>query len=531
MKARSMLLLTVLVLVALAACTAPPPTPAPTAVPPTAAPPTKAAEATKPAVPPTAAPQTAAPTTSPATSVPATSAPAATTAPTGAAATKPPAPTATLRPPAVTAAAGAIKVQFWHYFSAPEQVEMIQKFADEFNAKNPQYYIIPTLQGTTSDMARKVNAAITAGAVPDLVSGNPGDLFDYNTAGALIPLDSYIKDAKDGLTADQLAEMTMKVPNGELFFDQIGGQTFGISPGRSMQVMYYNITMLKAAGFDKPPATWDEFDKICAAVTKGDQYCYPGTSSSMDTSWFASAVFSRGGTYASPDEKKATFDEPAGVETLQWLKNQAAKGWGKVPSVTSRGDQADFGNGKAAFAFSTTAGLPFFQDIVGGRKEGPFEWSIAPIPAGPKGKQLVDFFGPSIGIFKTNTDRQRGAWLFLKYLLGKDQQSEFGLRLSYFPATKSGRDAILAMDADKVKAINPRIATVLPQFKQAISFIPLGVREPTSPAWQGVRTTIQNMNTAVFTGKGTADFTATDPAAAAKEGVDRVNKLLSQYGK
>ncbi len=523
MKVRFMLVLTVLVLVALVACAAPP-TPAPTAVPPTAVPPTKAAEATKPA----------APTTAPATAIPATSAPAA-ASPTGAAA-KPPAVTATStatpRPPAITAAPGAVKVQFWHYFSAPEQVEMIQKFADEFNAKNPQYYIIPTLQGTVTDMARKVNASITAGAPPDLVTGNPGDLFDYNTAGALIPLDSLIKDAKDGLTADQLAEMSVKTPNGsELFFDQIGGQTFGISPGRSMNVMFYNIDMLKAAGFDKPPATWDEFDKICAAVTKGDQYCYPATAGSIDTSFFASVVFSRGGTYASPDEKKATFDEPAGVETLQWLKNQAAKGWGKVPSVTSRGDQADFGNGKAAFAFGSTAGLPFFQDVVNGRKEGPFQWSIAPFPAGPKGKPIVDFFGPSIGIFKTNADRQRGAWLFLKYLLGKDQQSEFGLRLSYFPATKSGRDAILAMDADKVKAVNPRVATVLPQFKQAIGYIPMGVREPTSPAWQGVRATILNMDTAVFTGKGTADFAATEPEAAAKEGVDRVNKLLSQYGK
>jgi ABC-type glycerol-3-phosphate transport system substrate-binding protein len=468
--------------------------------------------------------------------VPATSAPvattAATTAATGAAATKPPAPTATLRPPAVTAAPGAIKIQFWHYWSAPEQVEMTQKFADEFNAKNPQYYIVPTLQGTTADMARKVNASITAGAVPDLVTGNPGDLFDYNTAGALIPLDSYIKDSKDGLTADQLAEMSVKTPNGsELFFDQADGKTFGISPGRSMSVMYYNIDMLKAAGFDKPPATWDEFDKICAAVTKGDQYCYAATSGSMDTSWFASAVFSRGGTYASPDEKKATFDEPAGVETLQWLKNQAAKGWGKVPSVTSRGDQADFGNGKVAFTFGSTAGLPFYQDGVNGRKEGPFQWSIAPMPAGPKGKPIIDFFGPSIGIFKTNADRQRGAWLFLKFLLQKENQVEFGLRLSYFPATKSARDAIFAMNTDQVKGTNARIAMVLPQFKQAIAFIPMGVREPTAPAWQGVRSTIVNMLTAVFTGKGAADFTATEPEAAAKEGVERVNKLLSQYGK
>lgn len=519
MKIKSMFLLTLLVLVALAAC-APAPTPVPTAAPPTAAP--------KPTTPPE---PTKAPTTAPASSSASSAASSVASGPT---ATRPPATaTATPRPPAVTAAPGAIKVNFWHHLSAPEQVDMVQKFADEFNAKNPKYYIVPSFQGTTSEMPRKVNAAITAGSTPDMVTGNPGDLFDYATAGAMVALDSYIKDPADGLDPALLAEMSFKLPNGqELFFD-IGpdGKTYGLSVARSMNVMYYNADMLKAAGFNNPPATWDEFDKICAAVTKGDQYCYPATASSMDTSAFASWVFSRGGTYASADEKKATFDDQAGIDTLKWLQNMAKTGWGKVPSVTSRGDQADFGNGKVAFAFGSTAGLPFFQDAVNGRKEGPFQWSIAPIPAGPKGKQVVNFFGPSIGIMKTTADKQKGAWLFLRYLLQKENQAEWALRLVYYPASKSARDYVLSLSADQVKATNARVASVFDQFKKGASFVSLGLREPTAAAWQGPRTTIATMLTAVFTGKSSADFTATDPEAAAKEGVQRVNKILESYGK
>jgi ABC-type glycerol-3-phosphate transport system substrate-binding protein len=432
----------------------------------------------------------------------------------------------------VTAAPGATKVNVWHHFSAPEQVEMMQKFADEFNAKNPQYYVSVTFQGTTADIGKKVNAAITAGAVPDIATGNPGDLFDWNTSGALIALDSYIKDPKDGLSADQLAEMSYKLPNGqELFFD-VGqdGKIMGVSPGRSINVVYYNIDMLKAAGFNDPPATWDDFDKICAAVTKGDNYCVAYNSPSVDTSGFASWVFSRGGTYASPDEKKATFDEAAGIDSLKWLKNAVDKGWAKNPSTTSRGDQTDFGNGKLAFVFGSSAGMPFFQDIVGALKQ-PFQWSVAAFPAGPKGKQIVDFFGPSMGMFKTTAERQRGAWLFMKYLLQPQNLVEFGLRLSYFPPTKSARDQIAGMTAAQVKAINPRLEAVTPQFKKGLTLIPLGVREPIAPAWQGVRTIIANMLTAVYTGKSSPDFTATDPEAAAKEGVQRVNKSLDAYGK
>lgn len=503
----------ILAVLALAAC-APAPTPVPTAAPPTAAP-----------VATTAPAATTAPTSAPPTA-------AATAAPSGPTATRPPAPTPTLRPPAVTAAPGAVRIQVWHHFSAPEQVEMMQKIADEFNAKNPQYYVVVTFQGTTADIGRKVNAAITAGAVPDISTGNPGDLFDWNTSGALVELDQYLKDATVGLTADQLAEMSFKLPNGqELFFDQIGGKTLGISPGRSMNVMYYNADMLKAAGFTAPPATWDDFDKVCAAVTKGENYCVAINSPSVDTSAFASWVYSRGGTYASVDEKKATFDEAAGVDSLKWLKNAVDKGWAKNPSTTTRGDQADFGNGKLAFTFGTSAGLPFYQDGVNGRKEGPFAWDIAPIPGGAKGKPVVDFFGPSIGLFKTTAERQRGAWLFIKNLFQPQNLVEFGLRLSYYPPSKSARDQVNGMTAAQVKAINPRLELVLPQFKKGLTFVSMGVREPVFPGWQGARTTIGNMLTAVYTAKSSPDFTATDPEAAAKEGVQRVQKLLDSYGK
>ncbi len=99
---------------------------------------------------------------------------------------------------------------------------------------------------------------------------------------------------------------------------------------------------------------------------------------------------------------------------------------------------------------------------------------------------------------------------------------------TYFPATKSAQDAVGAMDPATVS--NKDFAAVLTQYKLAVTFLANGKREPASPAWQSVRSIIANLVTAVFTGKSGPDFTATDPAAAAKEGVDRVDKALLQYG-
>ncbi|MBI3538581.1 MAG: extracellular solute-binding protein, partial [Chloroflexi bacterium] len=368
---------------------------------------------------------------------------------------------------------------------------------------------------------QKTNAAIQAGATPDMVIGNPGDLATYDTAGAVVDLTSYINGA-DGLSAAQQSEI-----NKSLYFDTWNNKIIGVSWGRSAQVLFYNVEALNAAGFAKPPETWDDFDAVCAKVTTPTFSCYAFVSS---TSTFASMVWSRGGNYASADEKKAVFDEQAGVDTLKWLKNAAEKKYAYSPSA-SFGDQTDFGNGKVLFTFGSTAGLPFYYTAVKGSAK-PFKWDIAAMPRGPNGKNNVDIFGPSVGVLKSNADKQKGAWLFIKYLLTPDAELDWAANVNYFPATKSAIDATVALDDAKAKALAPAFPDYLPQFKSGLQFFAtIGRREPTAPAWQAVRGIIANMNTAVFLQKTGPDFKAIDPAEAAKEGVQRVNDALASFGK
>lgn len=459
----------------------------------------------------------AAPTTAPPPAATAT-----TTAPAGPSTTKPPEPTATPPQPGITAAPGALKIQFWHEFGTMQGVAM-QRLADKFNAENPGIFIVPTQQGSSdTELYRKMNAAIAVNSYPDLVWGRPADLMTYYNAGVVVPLDSYINDPKDGLSAAQLAEI-----NTSLYFSKYDGKTLFVAAAVMEQVMYYNADMLKVAGFEQPPATWDDFDKVCAAVSKPpDTYCYAFI---PNASTFASWGWSRGGEYTTADEKKATFDDSAGIDTLKWLKNQSDKHWAYQPSG-AYGDTTDFGNGKVAFTFSMSSGLPYYSDAVSGSKK-PFKWGIAPFPAGPNGKQVVNSYNTSMAILKTTPEKQRAAWLWIKFMLSKDGGTNWALATAYFPTSKSTLDALNAMDEASARAANPDFAKVLDQYKIATKFAALGRAEPISPAWQGARTIIENMMIAVFTGKSGADFRATDPAAAAKEGAQRVNDALSQYGK
>ncbi|MCG3140809.1 MAG: sn-glycerol-3-phosphate-binding periplasmic protein UgpB [Anaerolineae bacterium] len=479
------------------------------------------APATTPPPPATSAPQvqsTAAPPTAVAANTQAPTAVLPTSAP-ASGATNTPRPTPTPPPPQVTAAPGAVKIQFWHALTGASQVAELQKLADQFNAANPQYYIQPILQGNYADTLQKMNAAITANSLPDMILGNPGDLGTYDAAGVMLPLDDYIKDPKDGL-GDLAAQI-----DPSLFFDTFDNRTIGISTGRSIQVMYYNADMLKAAGFDKPPATFEEFEKVCEAVSKPpDTYCYamvPGASV------FANLDWNFGGEYASADETKGMFDDAGGVATLEWIKKLADKQWAYIPAAAF-GDQTDFGNGKVAFTVGSTAGLPFYQKAVEGSSK-PFTWGIAPLPRSANGKNYVDLFGPSIGLIQSTPEKQKGAWEFLKFLLSSDIEQEWAQVTTYFPANRAAANAVGAMDPSTVT--NKAFASVIDKYKLAVTFLPDGKREPSAAAWQSVRNIVANMMTAVFTGKSGADFSATEPAAAAKEGVERVNKTLSEFGK
>ena len=63
--------------------------------------------------------------------------------------------------------------------------------------------------------------------------------------------------------------------------------------------------------------TWDDFMKICAAVSKApDAYCYE---MNTDASRFAAWVWSRGGSMLSPDNKTVAFNGQPGLDSLTFL--------------------------------------------------------------------------------------------------------------------------------------------------------------------------------------------------------------------
>ncbi len=463
-------LLLVIALVAVACAPAPAPTAAPTQAPaPTAVPAApKPTDAPKPTVAPTAVPPTAAPTVAP-----------------------------TVAP---TAAPKPVEVQFWTGQSGPQD-EALKKLAASFKQKYPNITVVVTYQGNYTDLYKKVTAAIAAGSPPDVAIGYQNDIANYIKSDAVIALDDMMKDPKIGFTD---ADMKDIFPAFIDKYAQYGNKVYSLAFLRSMEVMYYNLDMVKAAGLTKAPETWDDFLKVCASATKAapDVACYemPGSGAA---STFATWVFTRGGDLVSADGKTVAFDKQPGLDAMTTLGDLFTKKYAILQAKAYQ-DQTDFSLGKAVFTFGSSAGLPYYAAAIkdGGNKVA--NWGIAPSPRTTK-DPVVDLYGPSVTVFKTTSEKQQAAFLWVKYLMDKDPNAEWSKATSYFPARQSTKDAL----ADFIKTN--------PLYGQAFDWLQYGRGEPTMAAWNPIRNAIGDAMVAVANGKMTAADAIKD---AAKKGND-----------
>jgi len=75
---------------------------------------------------------------------------------------------------------------------------------------------------------------------------------------------------------------------------------------KSNLVMYYNIDMLKEAGFNAPPKTWNEFATMVKALTKEDGSQW-GCSVGADVDLWYAMIYEWGGQVLSKDYKTVLF--------------------------------------------------------------------------------------------------------------------------------------------------------------------------------------------------------------------------------
>ena len=379
-----------------------------------------------------------------------------------------------------------VTITFWHP-QAPDDFRgvLLQEIIDDFQAQYPEITVESTYQGGYTDLYKKLVAAVAAGDPPDCAVSYPSMIADYLQADAVVDLGPYMEDPEIGLTDADMADI---FPGylAECRFPQYDNKYYAFPFTKSAVGMWYNMDLLKAAGYDTLPKTWAEFEEMCQGVydnTGKLGYAYEVSASTFDA-W----LYSRGAAQLNDAQTEAVFNGPEGVESLDMMVRMIESGAAGRPEG-DYADQAEFGKGNVAFTMGSTSGTYYYQQAVEQGGGNMAEWGMALIPQSDPDNPQTVLYGGSFCIFKTNDIQQKAAWLFVKFFTDTAQTAKWGSRSGYMPVRASA--AALLED---YFAENP-IAR-----EQFEAIVPYGYPEPSVRGEQEIRTFIEDAMTSAFEG-------------------------------
>jgi multiple sugar transport system substrate-binding protein len=201
-----------------------------------------------------------------------------------------------------------------------------------------------------------------------------------------------------------------------------------------MDLLFYHIDLLKAAGFDRPPKTRAEFLACAQALTGGKGTALSDPASSRTAGGIFGAALALGpedrrGLYrdvfswiwaaGAPiiREGRPDFQNRAIIETLDFLDQLNREGLLLPGTFTNTGAQKNeaFAQGRVAMMIGSMEDIPLLREKMG---DAAFGVTIIPGPAGYAGKPVIDpsFWYAGISSSCKHPDE---AWSFLAFLAEK----------------------------------------------------------------------------------------------------------------
>ena len=285
-----------------------------------------------------------------------------------------------------------------------------------------------------NDIYTVVNTRIANNNAPDILNI---DVFaDYQADGLLLPAEDYV-------SAETYAKFY------PAFLDQsvVDGTVWAIPDLASARALYYNADILKDAGVEAPPATWDELVAACEAIKKFDSSIYPwGIDMTTDEGQaaFAYYVWNNGGDFTDASGNW-TLNSDANVAAIEYAIKLVNDGYtNSDPATDTRYDLQDmFGTGKVAMMIGPNS-IPTY--IAEGGNSVNF--GVAPIPANGSNPSVSAGVMDRFMCFDNghSAEKIEAIKTFFDYFYEDTRYSDWVLMEGFLPATSAGGEIVAASD-------------------------------------------------------------------------------------
>jgi sn-glycerol 3-phosphate transport system substrate-binding protein len=420
---------------------------------------------------------------------------------------------------------GPVTISFWHS-AANEAGAAIDRITGDFNAgpgKEKGITVEAVFQGQYADAAVKLNTILQndmAEDLPDVMQIDATGIVAYMNSEYAFTVDDAIA-RYPGYDLDQLLPAPLLMWN-------FGGRQLGLPLTLSTSVMYYNKTILDAAGIAGPPTTFAEIIDAARRLPRTNVNGQPLTAyaqipnTPLLANWIGQIPGKDGAGSSYVVNNRNGRDGAAtrlvcdSEGTLEFFLS-AWKEMYDAGAVANVSDSLSdlFLTQQTVFLTASTSQLAGLLAQAGGR----FEVACTYFPRiNDKMNFGAGMSGSGIFMFNKGADRRTGAaWEFVQYVLSPSVQANLSVATGYFPGVKAAfENPAYLENVEK-----------FPQFKVGSDQL-----SKTSPAMLNVTVgpsrdfymEIMNQVSNMLTGN-------VDPSQAATTMAGSLNAILSEYAR
>ncbi len=279
-------------------------------------------------------------------------------------------------------------------------------FVNAFMQANPDIKV-EIVSFPDENYSTKLNTMAATDSEPDVMLVWESDINNFAQNDVIINLDDYVSGSELVNLDDLFPAMAT--------LQEMNGATYGLPWGYAVQMMYYNKDMFDAAGIDYPSDdwTWDDYKEAAVALTvrEGENTIQWGEASIGHKGAWYSMVGAGGDDVINAD---GTLDIGEGTKNALQFQYDLINTLKVSPEISASGsDTSDlFAAGRAAMVRTGSWMTSAYREL-------PFNWDIAPLPAGER-----DYAQLHTGFYtiSNNCENPDAAWRFVEYCMSPEGQ-------------------------------------------------------------------------------------------------------------
>ncbi|SEO19006.1 ABC transporter substrate-binding protein [Paenibacillus sp. OV219] len=307
-----------------------------------------------------------------------------------------------------------VTIDFWFPWGGEYKKEFKANVVDEFEKKYPNIKVNMTFVETTGNTqaSDKLLTAIAASNPPDVALFDRFLIASWAFKGALTDLTGYV-DAS-GISSSDYYDAIWKEA-------QYENKVYGLPWGTDNREMYYNKSLMKAAGLNPevPPSSREELDVMAAKMFKrglNNRYEQVGFIPWLNQGFLYTQGWNWGGSWEKNGE--LVPNDPQIVKAVDWMtwyaKTYDIESLDSFTHEIGQTGMNAFLTGKIGFVYD---GNWLLNDLK--KYSAQFDWGVAPMPA-PSGKKPATWAGGWSFVIPKGAVHEKEAWEFIKFVAGKE---------------------------------------------------------------------------------------------------------------